>query len=79
VLALSQRVDNGRDHSSSRGAGTCNVNELFDTHFEQAERIEVQRGASSAFFDPQCVSSINVSLPSVGQNRPLELGSNSYV
>lgn len=64
-----------------RGAGACNVNELFDTHFEQASRIEVQRGASSAFFGSNALTgSINVSLPSVGENEAsLELGSNSYI
>ena len=64
-----------------RGAGICNVNELFDTHFEQAERIEVQRGASSAFFGSNALTgSINVSLPSAGQNEvSVELGSNSYI
>ena len=64
-----------------RGAGSCNVNELFDTHFEQASRIEVQRGASSAFFGSNALTgSINVSLPSTGDNEAsLELGSNSYI
>jgi len=32
-----------------RGAGVCNVNELFDAHYEQATSIEILRGTSSAF------------------------------
>lgn len=32
-----------------RGAGFCNVNELFDAHSEQAQSVEVLRGAASAF------------------------------
>jgi outer membrane receptor protein involved in Fe transport len=64
-----------------RGAGVCNVNELFDTHFEQAARIDVLRGASSAFFGSNALTgSINVSLPHEGDNEvSLELGSNNYV
>lgn len=64
-----------------RGAGVCNVNELFDTHFEQAERIEVVRGANTAFYGSNALTgSVNVVLPSEGQNRAsLELGANDYV
>ncbi len=32
-----------------RGAGVCNVNELFDTHYEQATQVEVMRAPLSAF------------------------------
>lgn len=64
-----------------RGAGVCNVNELFDTHFEQAERIEVVRGANTAFYGSNALTgSVNVVLPSKGQNQAsLELGANDYV
>ncbi|MBL4674041.1 MAG: TonB-dependent receptor [Arenicella sp.] len=64
-----------------RGAGVCNVNELFDTHFEQAERIEVVRGANTAFYGSNALTgSVNVVLPSEGQNQAsLELGANDYV
>lgn len=64
-----------------RGAGSCNVNELFDTHFEQADQIEVLRGASSAFFGSNALTgSVNTVLASRGQNEAsLELGSNNYV
>lgn len=64
-----------------RGAGFCNINELFDTHFEQAQRIEVVRGANSAFYGSNALTgSVNVVLPSQGENTvALEFGSNSYV
>jgi iron complex outermembrane receptor protein len=64
-----------------RGAGVCNVNELFDTHFEQAGRIEVVRGANTAFYGSNALTgSINIVLPSVGQDRAsLELGANNYI
>ena len=63
-----------------RGAGFCNVNELFDTHFEQAERVEIVRGANTAFYGSNALlGSINVSLPTQGANRlTVELGANQY-
>ena len=63
-----------------RAAGFCNVNELFDTHFEQAGQIEVLRGAQSAFYGSNGLTgSINVILPNSGKNElSLELGSDSY-
>lgn len=33
-----------------RPNGFCNVNELFESHFELAERIEVMKGPSSVFY-----------------------------
>jgi outer membrane receptor protein involved in Fe transport len=64
-----------------RGAGACNVNELFDTHFEQAQRIEVVRGANTAFYGSNALTgSVNVVLPSHGRDQvSLELGANDYV
>lgn len=64
-----------------RGVGSCNVNELFDTHFEQAGQIEVVRGANSAFYGSNSLTgSINVSLPASGQNQAsLEFGENEFV
>lgn len=64
-----------------RGAGVCNVNELFDTHFEQAQRIEVVRGASTAFYGSNALTgSVNVILPSEGRDQvSLEAGANDYV
>ena len=64
-----------------RGAGFCNVNELFDTHFEQAGSIEVVRGSNTAFYGSNALlGSINVNLPSLVENRvSLELGANQYL
>lgn len=64
-----------------RGAGFCNVNELFDTHFEQAQRIEVVRGAGSSFYGSNALTgSVNVVLPTQGEDTvALELGSNGYL
>ncbi len=64
-----------------RGAGACNVNELFDTHFEAAQRLEVVRGASSAFYGSNALTgSVNVILPAQGDDYfAIEAGSNSYV
>ena len=63
-----------------RGAGACNVNELFDTHFEQAQQIEVVRGANSAFYGSNALTgSVNISLPAEGRDIvSAEFGSNSY-
>ena len=63
-----------------RGAGVCNVNELFDTHFEVAQRIEVVRGANTSFYGSNSLTgSINVALPEHGQDYvSLEAGSNSF-
>ncbi|NND81088.1 MAG: TonB-dependent receptor [Gammaproteobacteria bacterium] len=63
-----------------RAAGFCNVNELFDTHFEQAAQIEVVRGANSAFYGSNSLTgSINVELPSSGPDQlALELGPHNY-
>lgn len=64
-----------------RGAGFCNVNELFDTHFEQAAQIEVVRGANSAFYGSNSLTgSVNVSLPASGADFvSIELGANQFV
>jgi len=60
-----------------RAAGFCNVNELFDSHSENAERIEVIRGPGSAFYGSNAVHGmINVVLPRAGTGNDvsLELG-----
>lgn len=64
-----------------RGAGSCNVNELFDTHFEQAGRIEVVRGANTSVYGSNALNgSVNVVLPAQGMNHlALELGPNDYL
>jgi iron complex outermembrane receptor protein len=50
-----------------RSSGFCNVNEMFDAHTENAERIEVVRGPGSAFWGSNAVHGlINVVLPEPG-------------
>jgi len=57
-----------------RAAGFCNVNELFDAHSENAERIEVIRGPSSAFYGSNAVHGmINVVLPQPREVREFTL------
>lgn len=49
-----------------RAAGFCNVNQLFDSHFEAAESIEVLRGPNSALYGSNALfGGINVLLPGV--------------
>lgn len=50
-----------------RSQGFCNVNEMFDTHTENAASIEVVRGPGSAFWGSNAVHGlINVVLPEAG-------------
>ena len=57
-----------------RAAGFCNVNELFDSHSENAERIEVIRGPGTAFYGSNAVHGmINVVLPTPDDRRELTL------
>ncbi|MEQ8954251.1 MAG: TonB-dependent receptor [Gammaproteobacteria bacterium] len=60
-----------------RSHGFCNVNEMFDTHSENAQRIEVVRGPASAFWGSNSMHGlINVVLPEPGDagNVTLETG-----
>ena len=51
-----------------RSHGFCNVNEMFDAHAENAERIEVIRGPGSAFWGSNALHGlINVVLPEPGE------------
>ena len=51
-----------------RSSGFCNVNEMFDTHSENASRVEVIRGPGSAFWGSNAVHGlINVVLPTAGE------------
>ncbi|NQV69517.1 MAG: TonB-dependent receptor [Pseudohongiella sp.] len=57
-----------------RSAGFCNVNEMFDTHSENAARIEVIRGPGSAFWGSNAVHGvINVVLPEAGDAGEISL------
>lgn len=66
-----------------RAAGFCNVNELFDSHYEVAEAIEVFRGPHSALYGSNALfGGINVLLPVAREDsRPLlslHLSENQY-
>ena len=63
-----------------RGPAFCNVNELFDTHFEAAESIEVTRGPGSAFYGSNALTGlVNVNLSATGpEYAELEAGSFGY-
>ena len=57
-----------------RSAGFCNVNEMFDAHSENAQRIEVVRGPGSAFWGSNAVHGmINVVLPEPGEAGEITL------
>ena len=63
-----------------RGPAFCNVNELFDTHYEQARQVEVTRGPGTAVYGSNALlGSINILLPN-NQDRSasLEIGEHSY-
>ncbi len=55
------------DGIPTRASGLCNVNQLFDTHYEAAAQIEVFRGPNSALYGSNALfGGINVRLPSPG-------------
>ncbi len=57
-----------------RAAGFCNVNEMFDSHSENAERIEVIRGPATAFYGSNAVHGmINVVLPEPSTDREVSV------
>ncbi|GJM13761.1 MAG: TonB-dependent receptor [Pseudohongiella sp.] len=59
-----------------RASGFCNVNEMFDTHSENASSVEVIRGPGSAFWGSNAVHGlINVVLPKAGDAGELMLES----
>ncbi len=59
-----------------RSNGFCNVNEMFDAHSENAQRIEVVRGPGSAFWGSNAVHGlINVVLPEPGEAGNIRLES----
>lgn len=57
-----------------RSNAFCNVNQMFDAHSENAERIEVVRGPSSAFWGSNAMHGmINVVLPEPGEAGSLTI------
>ncbi|WP_440055721.1 TonB-dependent receptor [Pseudoalteromonas sp. T1lg65] len=65
-----------------RAAGFCNINELFESHFEVAQRIEVLKGPGSVMYGSNAVHGVvNVITPdtiSDEQRAALDLGSYGY-
>jgi outer membrane receptor protein involved in Fe transport len=62
-----------------RASGFCNVNQLFDTHFELAERIEVVKGSNSARYGSNAIhGTINVITPSTPPSPQITLDLGSY-
>jgi iron complex outermembrane recepter protein len=58
-----------------RPVGFCNLNEMFETNYEQAHQIEVLRGPGSSMFGASAVHGvINVITPDVHQLPKLALG-----
>ncbi|QOL25621.1 TonB-dependent receptor [Thalassotalea sp. LPB0316] len=54
-----------------RPTGFCNVNELFESHYELAESIEVLKGPSSAFYGSNGLhGSINIVAPASFSRQP---------
>ena len=64
-----------------RGTAFCNVNELFDTHFENASQVEIIRGPGSVIYGGNSLNgSINVSLADRGTDVfQLDIGEDEYV
>ena len=73
-----------QDDIPLRASGFCNVNQLFDSHFEVAEKIEVFRGPNSTAFGGNALfGGINVLLPNPAEKKrshlKLELGQFDYL
>lgn len=66
-----------------RATGFCNVNQLFDANTEQAERIEVVRGANSALYGSNAIHGlINVITPNALNDETkasMEIGPHDYI
>lgn len=65
-----------------RPAGFCNVNELFESHWQQAQSVEVIRGPSAALYGTNALHGIiNVRTPDPGNQQTrigLDVGSLDY-
>jgi iron complex outermembrane receptor protein len=65
-----------------RGAGFCNVNQLFEANSEQAGAIEIVRGPGSVLFGVNALhGAINVISPTLGEdggNVSIDVGPHSY-
>ncbi|WP_350401031.1 TonB-dependent receptor [Catenovulum sediminis] len=71
-----------QDNIPLRAAGFCNVNQLFDSGFELAEKIEIAKGASSALYGTNAIHGvINVLTPTPNGNKNISLtaGPDAYL
>lgn len=75
-------VQVSQDGIPVRGAGFCNVNQLFEANTEQASSIEVVRGPGSVLFGVNALhGAINVISPTLGEaggNVSVDVGPNEY-
>ena len=61
-----------------RAKAFCNTNQLFDSHYETAERIEVVRGPNASRFGGNAMfGAVNVISPSAQQNNQVALTGSS--
>jgi outer membrane receptor protein involved in Fe transport len=71
------------DGLPSRPAGFCNVNQLFELNFEQAEAVEVVRGPGSALFGSNALHGIiNILMPTPASGTDtlrLDAGPSGYL
>lgn len=56
-----------------RPSGFCNVNELFESHYENAQRIEIIKGPSSAFYGNSGLHGVINVINPADINRPSAL------
>jgi iron complex outermembrane receptor protein len=64
-----------------RAPGFCNINQMFDTHYEVAQSVEVFRGPSSAVFGSNALfGGINVLSPALGGENfiAMEVGAEDF-
>ncbi|MFC3032659.1 TonB-dependent receptor [Pseudoalteromonas fenneropenaei] len=62
-----------------RANGFCNVNQLFDSHFESTQRIEVVKGANSARYGSNAIhGAVNIVSKSLDTERGWYLEAGSY-
>ncbi len=75
-------VQTSQDGIPLRGAGFCNVNQLFEANTEQASRIEIVRGPGSILYGVNALhGAINIISPTLGEaggDVSLDFGPHGY-